>query len=78
VLSENLYRFHLDIAMMDLNEVSNVHTVTITTKGIKKMINFNLALKMKQAREFILEKLIFASFLYLKQMLELSMLHDLK
>lgn len=48
VLSENLYRFHLDIAMMDQNEVSNVHTVTITTKGIKKKINFNLALKMKQ------------------------------
>lgn len=47
-LSENLYRFHLDIAVLDKTEVSNVHTVTITTKGIKKMINFSLALKMKQ------------------------------
>ena len=48
VLSKNLYQFSLDIAVLDQTEVSNVHTVTITTSGIKKKIEFNLALKMKQ------------------------------
>eukprot|EP00092_Neocalanus_flemingeri_P038699 GFUD01042135.1.p1 GENE.GFUD01042135.1~~GFUD01042135.1.p1 ORF type:complete len:329 (-),score=125.47 GFUD01042135.1:318-1304(-) len=49
--SDNLYQFSLDIAVLDQKEVSNIHTVTITTKGIKKTVHFNLALKMTQGDE---------------------------
>ena len=50
VVSSNLYMMSLDISVLDQKEVSNTHTVTITTKGIKKTVNFNLAVKMKQVR----------------------------
>ena len=48
VLSDNTYKFTLDIAVVDKSEVSNQHTLTITTKGIKKKIEFFLSLKMQQ------------------------------
>jgi len=51
VVSSNLYMMSLDISVLDQKEVSNTHTVTITTKGIKKTVNFNLAVKMKQKGE---------------------------
>lgn len=48
VLSDNKYKFTLDIAVVDKSEVSNQHTLTITTSGIKKKIEFFLSLKMQQ------------------------------
>jgi len=50
-VSANQYQFHLDLAVLDESEVSNSHSVTIQTKGIKKTINFNLSMKKKQERE---------------------------
>merc|ERR1719369_72127 len=48
VLSDNLYKFTMDIGVVDKAEVSNQHTLTISISGIKKTVEFFLSLKMKQ------------------------------
>jgi len=47
-LSDNKYKFTLDIAVVDKLEVSNQHTLTIKTSGISKKIEFFLSLKMQK------------------------------